>query len=125
MNKSIVLKIFILIFFSCYLYNNLFFENMLVGTYVVKYSNNSSSAVELPSSKDTLIILKDKKFKSSNWGEGKYDLSYSIRGTKINLHYKYEFGTAGFSTSLNRNWLFGKTKIMLDYDSDLYFEKID
>nr|WP_315247373.1 hypothetical protein [uncultured Flavobacterium sp.] len=125
MRKSIIFKLFFVSVIVCYFYNSFFSRDMLVGTYVVKNYYNSPSAVELPSTTDTLKILKDNKFISSDWGEGKYNLSYSITGTKIHFSYQYEFGTAGFTSSLTRKLFIGNTKIMLNYDSGVYYEKMD
>ncbi len=106
-----------------YLYHNFFTNSILAGTYVNENYKCKSALVEIPHELDTLIILDNNKFTNSIWGNGVYKLSYSISGTKIQFIYDYEFGKAGFKTSINRS-LFGHPKISLDEDLNYYYKKI-
>lgn len=93
----------IIIFGGIYFHINFFTKSMIVGTYINKNYNYTPFLPEIPYSIDTLRIFKDERFISSHWGEGQYKLSYSLKGTTINLSYKYEFGMAGYKIPVTRN----------------------
>jgi len=118
MKRNIFLIVIFLIFLI-YTIDNFFTKSMIVGTYV---SNNKTSIIDGPSNGDTLVLLDNNTFKSQTWGNGKYSLEYSGKGTKINIHYKYEFGTAGYQMGIQRSFYI-KPKIIIDRDLNYYFEK--
>ncbi len=122
MERKKLFKFFIGIFFLGYIFNNFFTEGMITGEYV---SNNTKSLLEGPSrSGEKLFLLDDNKFESDTWGNGTYKLKYTFGGTRIDFTYNYEFGRAGYLTSINRSYFFGKPQIILDRDLEFYFEKI-
>lgn len=103
---------------------NYFSNNNISGTYI---NNNYNSILEGPSSIkrsgiDTLTINPDGTFKNSSWGEG----NYVIRGSNIHFSYAYELDKkAGYQTSLSRTAIIGKPIIILNYDLNFYYERID
>ncbi|UUC46495.1 hypothetical protein [Flavobacterium cerinum] len=123
MRKGVIISLFLFVIFL-YFYNNFFASKMILGTYVNRNYNQSHSIAEIPNVADTLVILKDNKFISQYWGEGSYELYYTIKGTEIDLMYDYEFGKAGFRTSIDRIMYFGGLKIDLFRDLNQYYEKI-
>ena len=117
-NKILIICILLIAF---YIFKNFLSENMISGTYV---SNNKQSLIDGPNFGDTLKIYSNNRFESQTWGNGNYKLSYSGKGTIITLKYKYEFGNAVYQTYINRSF-FSKPRIVLDFDSEYYFEKVD
>ena len=91
---------------------------MLTGVYInINYEN--SPAVETSRNLDTLYIYEDNTFSSRYYGNGKYNLSYSLKGTEIDLKYK----SSGYNTFVTRGFL-GKPKIILFSDINHYYVKI-
>jgi hypothetical protein len=69
---------------------------------------------------DTLYLHDDFTFENRVWGKG----TYTVKGDRITFNYEYEYGRAGYSTSLHRP-LFGQTiRINLNSDLEFYYEKI-
>jgi len=119
--KSII--VFVIILIVGFIYHNFFSKEMIVGTYLNQGSDIKVSLGEIPTRLDTLIILRNNKFKNTTWGEGTYEISYSITGTKIQFIYDYEFGKAGFESTIDRS-LFKSPRILLFKDLDYYYDKI-
>lgn len=118
--KFKILIVLIVLIFSSYLYNNFFTIGMISGTYV---SNNTQPILEGPYDSYTLVLFDDNKFISETWGEGTYQLNYSIRGTQIDLNANDASGMGGFNSHLERSF-YGKPRIVLFRDLNFYFEKI-
>ncbi|MGZ3767277.1 MAG: hypothetical protein ACXVA2_21620 [Mucilaginibacter sp.] len=112
------------IFLLSYSYNNFFSKGMLVGQYVNRNYNYQPNLPEVPNVADTLTLLKNGQFESQYWGKGSYTISHTIAGTEIELIYDYEFGKAGYDTTVKR-LDFGNPKIILDRDHDHYYEKLE
>ncbi len=117
MNKKILLSI---VFFIglIYVYDNFFTKYMITGTYV-----SNGNGIDGPNKSDTLILLENNTYESQSWGNGKYTLKKSGKGTTIKIHYDYEFGKAGYQMRIERNFYI-KPKLVFDFDQDYYFEKI-
>lgn len=123
-NLIIIGAVLVLTLLGIHLYNNFFTKNMLIGTYVNQNYNYTPFLPDIPYFPDTLNIFKDGRFVSSHWGEGQYKLSYSIKGTTIDLTYNYEFGKGSYRTSITRK-LFGTPKIMLYRKKNHCYVKLD
>ncbi|MDQ6469324.1 hypothetical protein RB619_01625 [Flavobacterium sp. LHD-80] len=121
MLKNYKILIICILLIAFYLFKNFFTENMISGNYV---SNNQQSLADGPSFGDTLKIYNDNRFESQTWGNGKYKLDHSLKGTEIELTYKYEFGSAGYGMNISRSF-FGKPRISISSDLEYYFEKVD
>jgi hypothetical protein len=123
MERKNIFKVFIGVIIFSYIFNNFFTEGMITGVYI---SNNNQSILEGPNRiGEKLFLLEDNKFKSDTWGNGTYELKYTFKGTRIDLTYNYEFGKAGYETSINRGYFIGKPQIILDRDLEFYFQKIE
>lgn len=114
-----VVGIFIVAYYLC---NNFFSETILRGTYVVKKHSEQPLLADTPGIADTLVLFDNNKFASSYWGNGVYKLSHSLKGTKIHLIYKYEFGKARYVANVERV-LFSNPRIIIS-TNDIYFMKI-
>ena len=109
--------------FGYYLHLNFFSKKMIVGTYINTNFDYPSHVAEIPCYADELELYSDGRFSSSYWGEGEYKISYSIKGTTIDLTYNYEFGKAGFNTYITRD-VFGTPKIVLNKDRNHHYAKV-
>ncbi|MDX5438174.1 MAG: hypothetical protein LPK03_13310 [Pontibacter sp.] len=90
----------------------------IAGLYI---NNNTTPVLEGPGvAVDTLTINDDLTFENSAWGKG----TYKLDGDRITFSYRYEYGTASYSTTINRP-LFGRTvRIELDSDLAYFYERI-
>ncbi|MFV0290479.1 MAG: hypothetical protein ACK5IJ_06210 [Mangrovibacterium sp.] len=98
--------------------------NELVGTYVNQNFDYEPFLTEIPCQADTLVIHEDGSFESVCWGKGTYQLSRSVKGTVLHLHYNYEFGKAGFHAPVAKS-IFGEVQIMLYKKKDHYYAKVE
>ena len=114
MKKLIVPLLCVILLF---IWNNYYPKWTIAGTYV---SNNSEPILEGPSSIDTLVLFKNGTFKNGAWGTG----DFKIKGGDIEFSYQYEYGKAGFHTSIDRFLFVGKPRISLDYDLGYYYKKV-
>ena len=106
-----------------YCYNNFLTQENIVGEYINRNYNHPPFLTEIPYVSDTLVLFKDNHFESPFWGKGSYKITYTIRGTEIQLVYKYEFGKAEYKSSVTRmNWK--NPKIILDRNRDHYYERV-
>ncbi len=109
----------------------------LLGKYVNRNFENDFIGTN-PHVADTLILKKDNQFESPYYGKGKYNITYSLDGTKIELSYgegqtnininENQINISNeesFETYINRIWFLGNPRIMLFEDLDQYYEKID
>ena len=106
-----------------YSYHHYFTPSMLAGTYVNTNYEYGPFVAETPYGQDSITLFPDQTFSSTYWGDGKYELDYSLEGTEFNLSYTYEFGTAGFQTHIERSF-FSSPRIMLVRDMNHYMRKI-
>ena len=117
---SILLLVGVFVVFESY--KNFISQGSVVGGYINKNFDYQGVLSDIPYQTDTLMLLSDNTFTSSYWGKGTYKLKYSLTGTKIELIYRYQYGLAGFSTTVTR--LHGVTPvIILDELHNHYFEK--
>ena len=116
--------IVVLLLVYIYIYMNSITRSMLVGSYTNVNFDYVPVTADIPYSKDILRIFKDGHFSSSYWGEGTYELSHTMKGTKIILRYDYEFGKASFITYVERDFL-GSIKIILFRDNNHHYLKLD
>jgi hypothetical protein len=126
MNKKyliIILAAFAFASIISHLYNNFFFESMIIGKYANKNFKYRAIA-EVPHIPDTLYLDLNNKYISKYWGKGTWSITHSIEGTYIRLEsYEKEFGPS-ISTYFSRIW-YGKPKIIMFMDLNHYYEKID
>ncbi len=87
---------------------------MLLGTYVNKNYENSIFG---GNSLDTLILFGNNQFKSKYWGSGRFELSYSFKGTTINMN-----SSNSLTTTVYRSW-FSNPRILVTRDLNTYYEK--
>ena len=99
-------------------------NSKVVGIYVITDLDNQNSNVETPMISDTLILNSDYTFSSEFYGIGKYKLKRKILSTEIDLSYDYEMGKANLRTYFS-NKIFEKPKIILNYDLNQYYEKLN
>jgi len=112
-HKLIVISVIVaFILLIAHGYNNFFTKGMLIGIYINQNYSYSSNLVEIPLVPDTLSLFKNNQFVSNYWGKGTYKIFYTVRGTNIELFYKYQFGKAGYKTSIER-LNFGRPKVIL------------
>ncbi len=99
---------------------------MIAGIYVNRKLPNerARNLVEIPYVVDTIKLYENNRFTSLYWGKGVYNIIYSIRGTNIELFYTDEFGKASFNTSITR-FYWGKPKLILDWNQNYFYEKIN
>ncbi|MCL9806841.1 hypothetical protein NAT51_15000 [Flavobacterium amniphilum] len=120
-----------------YLYNNFFTNGMLTGRYANK-NYKYEFIGNIANKPDTLIIRENNEFESPYYGKGKYDISYSLKGTEIHMTHGEGYTTTtingevitlsnedSFVTYINRIWFFGSPKIILFEDLGQCYEKID
>ncbi len=121
MKKKIV-YILIVLMIGSYLYNHFFTKKILIGKYYnVNYGISSGIDASI---KPDVLILYENKFKSKYYGEGTYNLIYSLKGTSIELKPNI-IKLGGFSSytyPITRGW-YGNPKIILFYDIDHYYER--
>tara|TARA_R110002012_G_scaffold288375_4_gene481093 strand:- start:569 stop:874 length:306 start_codon:yes stop_codon:yes gene_type:complete len=96
----------------------------IVGVYVNTNYGNTPCCLDSPHEADTLELKSDGTFTSGYFGNGTYKISYGIITTEIHWTYEYEFGKAGHFTYFS-NKIFQKPKIILNYDLNHYYEKVD
>jgi hypothetical protein len=101
----------------------------LIGTYVNNYNELTSMFIfppEAPRQIDTLILLKNGKFTSGEFGKGSYSID-TISGS-LYVHLSYQYGyekTAGFGLLVKSNSLFNRTPILIiNSDDNYYYKKI-
>ncbi|PKB42503.1 hypothetical protein AX016_0670 [Cellulophaga sp. RHA19] len=99
-------------------------KNSVVGIYGNTNYGNEPCCVESPHKADTLNLKSDGTFSSEFYGEGTYDVNYGILNSEIELHYEYEMGKAGYYTYFS-NKVFEQPKIILNYDLNHYYEKVE
>ena len=99
-------------------------KNSVVGVYANTNYGNKSCCVESPHKADTLNLKSNGTFTSEFYGNGTYEVSYGILTTEIDWTYEYEYGQAGHSTYFS-NRIFEKPKIILNYDLNHYYEKVE
>ena len=94
---------------------------MVEGIYL-NTNYETSDAIDTPHQTDTLILFEDNTFKSNYWGKGTYKLTYSYRGTELNLFYEYQFGKGIFVARITRDW-FSSPRIILEKHLNHYYKK--
>ena len=99
-------------------------KNSVVGVYANTNFRNRPCCLESPHKADTLKLKSDGTFTSGYYGSGTYKVSYGILTTEIDWTYEYEFGKATHSTYF-RNKIFEKPKIVLNYDLNHYYKKVN
>ncbi|MWW26821.1 hypothetical protein [Flavobacteriaceae] len=99
-------------------------KNSVVGIYANTNYRNEPCCVETPHKADTLNLKSDGTFSSEFYGDGTYDVNYGLLNSEIELHYEYEMGKAGYHTYFS-NKIFEKPKIILNYDLNHYYEKVE
>ena len=116
--KITLISSFILLIVLSILYDNLYTISMISGSYVYNFP---AVIADGPGQGDTLILKENGDFENGTWGKG----TYHISGSKLSLTYEYEFGKAGFETSIYRPLFWGKPRIGVVKDLDYYYKKIN
>lgn len=98
-------------------------DSEISGQYVNTNYQNKPCCVEAPHVSDTLELFSDNTFISGFYGRGTYKI-YRGLSTKIILTYDYEMGKGSYYTSFT-NEIFEKPRIILNSDTNHYYEKID
>ena len=97
-------------------------ENNVAGMYINKNYERKHCCVESPHKPDSLILKPDGTLSSNFFGIGTYKVNYGIVDTEIELNYENENGKRRHHTYfINR--LFEKPKIIMNSDTNHYFEK--
>jgi len=122
MKSKTILILFISFLIIKFLYYNYFFINMVKGIYI-NTNYEKSNGTDIPNQMDTLILFENNTFKSNYWGNGRYKLVYSYRGTELNLFYQYQFGKGVFKAKITREW-FSTPKVIIEKDLDHYYKKL-
>jgi len=99
-------------------------KNTVEGVYANTNYGNEICCLESPHKADTLILKSDGTFTSGYYGNGTYKVNYGILTTEIDWTYEYEFGKAGHSTYFS-NKIYEKPKIILNYDLNHYYKKVE
>lgn len=97
---------------------------MLTGSYVNTNFEYGQFVAEVPHGQDTIILNSDRTFTSTWWGNGQYEIHYSLAGTNLGLTYDYEFGKVGFSSQIERRFS-SEPRIVLVRDMNHYMKKTD
>jgi len=95
----------------------------IYGKYINMNFDKPICCVEAPHTADTLVLYKDNMFKSKFYGIGTYKLDNGIN-PEIELHYT-DFGQSAAYKTYFLNGIFEKPKIVLNADSNHYYEKLD
>ncbi len=99
-------------------------KNTVEGVYANTNYGNKICCLESPHKADTLILKSDGTFTSGYYVNVTYEVNYGILTTEIDWTYEYEFGKAGHSTYFS-NKIYEKPKIILNYDLNHYYEKVE
>jgi len=99
-------------------------ENNVEGVYINKNYERKHCCVESPHKPDSLILKLDGTLSSNFFGIGTYKVKYGILETEIELNYENENGKRGHHTYFV-NRLFEKPKIIMNSNTNHYFEKIE
>ena len=81
-------------------------------------------SLEALSKSDTLILKLDGTFLSGFYGSGTYNIDYRFLRTEIDLSYDYRFGK-GIYGAFFSNKIYENPKIILNYDLNQYYEKVN
>lgn len=92
----------------------------VTGVYVFLNKERMPPSPEAPLKSDTLVLKADKTFLSGFYGEG----TYSFTGSQIKLNYNDKFGKGIYIANFS-NRLFENKKIILNYDLNQYYEKVE
>ena len=96
---------------------------MLTASYVNTNYEYDPFVAEIPYGQDTITLNRSKTFSSTFWGDGTYEINYSLAGTELSSSYSYGYGLAGFNSHFERRF-FGPLRIVLVQDMDHYMEKV-
>lgn len=123
--KRITVTIFILVFGVILLTIDFPLTHArIVGTYANNNFNEEPFYVEIPYTKDTLILNPDKTFSSHYYGNGSYELKTGFYSNELSISYNNENGNGG-ATFPVKNRLYPPMKIVLVYDLNYFYKKIE
>ena len=105
-------------------YHNFFFKTTIYGKYVNRNVDIGPAIPDVANSEDTLVIYPNNRFVSPFFGKGIYSIEYSIDGTSIDLKFGQGFSSGVISTHIERMY-FSSPRIVIDRDSEKYYEKVD
>ncbi len=98
-------------------------KSNIAGIYINKNYGKKICCIESPHKPDSLTLKIDGTLSSNFFGVGTYKVNYRLFETEIELHYENINGKAGYYTSFV-NRLFEQPKIIMNSDTNHYFEKI-
>jgi hypothetical protein len=99
-------------------------KSSIVGTYANTNYKNEPCCLGSPHIPDTLTLKSDGTFSSEFYGSGNYKAWFRILSTEIEWTYTDEIGKIGYHTYFS-NKIYQNTRIILNYDLNHYYEKID
>ncbi|MFD2515988.1 hypothetical protein ACFSRY_19100 [Pontibacter locisalis] len=105
-------------------YNVPMTESHIVGTYINTNFSKEPCCVESPHQPDTLVLNSDGTFFSGFYGNGTYETDSGLLNTRIKWSYDYEMGKAGYSTYFS-NKIYEKPKIILNFDLNHFYQKVE
>ncbi len=114
--------IFVLSLMMYYSHHNFFSKSTLTGSYINTNFEYTPFLVDIPYNPDTIKLNANKTFSSTYWGDGEYEIKYALSGTKIHLKYSYQFGKAGYTTQIERQF-FSEPRIVLFQTMNHYMKK--
>ena len=97
-------------------------EDQLVGTYINTNYSQTKCCVEAPHEPDTLRLMADGTMTSGFYGTGTWELKRG--GSAVEWHYPYEYGTAGYSASID-NEIGQPIRLILNWDWDHHYKKVE
>jgi hypothetical protein len=99
-------------------------KSSIVGTYANTNYNNEPCCLEAPHKPDTLTLKSDGTYSSEFYGKGNYKVRFQFLTTDIEWTYTDKAGKSFYSAHFS-NKIYEKRRIILNYDLNHYYEKID
>ena len=123
MKKIILIIISLLVILTIFTINFPISKDKIYGKYVNRNFEQPICCVEAPHKADTLILYKNGNFESKFFGTGTYKIGSGFE-TNIEIYYK-DFGKNAIYRTYFENKIFEKPKIILNADTNHYYEKIE
>ena len=123
MKKIILIITFFLVILAIFTINFPIAKDKVYGKYANKNYEQPICCVEAPHKADTLILYKNGNFESKYFGNGTYAIGSSFE-TNIDIYYR-DFGKNAIFRTYFENKIFKNPKIILNADTNHYYEKIE
>lgn len=118
MDRKLLFRIALLV--CVWIYSRYYLTSMVEGTYVTA-GYNGQLGYGIPEFQDTLVLTQYGVFNSEYYGWGRYNISYDLKGTRINFIRYHE----GLQFYMYRSYFVGPLSIRLDSDLSVAYRKID